>query len=277
MENTATLSRFRGVRALRQPIEQDPRDVRDDPDRTLKLCRYVNYVNPRAFPVFESRPYNPAPMPDGRSLLLELPGEIRNLVYELVATSGAEVHTKRFRSIMSRSRLVGVNRQIRQEYRSLLTMVTSPIIFKVVDFNFDHAVRFLNGLSDIDLKALPKIHTRSQREVRIFLTVTRRCSKNAHELHFWLNRAGHDGEKGYNVKVKYTMNFFDRPDDDHPLPQGLRHAESQQEAHRVLVGLQTGSLRQLDSDRAREEAIRIKKALARNIFPLLRHRYADDD
>lgn len=62
----------------------------------------------------------------GRSLLLEVPGEIRNRVYEMCAQgSTARVTKSEGVTFQKTSGLIGVNRQIRKEYRGILGLMYS--------------------------------------------------------------------------------------------------------------------------------------------------------
>lgn len=110
-----------GAELISQRIQQDPNFI---------------MINNREPCEAEEPPkdYNRAPMPNGRSLLLDLPGEIRNRVYEILAAStpwsleqdasegGAAVWSNKTQRMKSKSGLICVSRLVNQEFCSLLSL-----------------------------------------------------------------------------------------------------------------------------------------------------------
>ncbi|KAF7185040.1 hypothetical protein HII31_13663 [Pseudocercospora fuligena] len=104
----------------------------------------------------------PASAPDPTSQsqqpchLLNLPAELRNLIYSKVLEDyPAYLHPRNNGRLVCASRLLGTNQQIRSELLSELYL-TAPIYAQVYDWNFTHIVSFLNRLSTSELKTLPR-------------------------------------------------------------------------------------------------------------------------
>ena len=143
-------------------------------------------------------------MPNGRSLLLELPAELRNHVYEEVAKdSGAILHPRGGGNLVSRSNLSRVSRQVRREYQSVLTLCATPIEAVVRDFDFTHVVRFLNRLSARELDTISGVTARSQRVIVIGLRLSENCPRNPEKLHSWLLRREDLAKNGSEIDFVY--------------------------------------------------------------------------
>ncbi|EME87454.1 uncharacterized protein MYCFIDRAFT_75309 [Pseudocercospora fijiensis CIRAD86] len=88
--------------------------------------------------------------------LLQLPAELRNLIYSKVLEDfPAYLHPHNNGRLVCASRLLGANHQIRRELLSELYL-TAPIYAQVYDWNFNHIVSFLNKLSTSEFKSLPR-------------------------------------------------------------------------------------------------------------------------
>ncbi|KAK4506470.1 hypothetical protein PRZ48_000202 [Zasmidium cellare] len=226
----------------------------DDYQRIQEHPRYINYSNPAAYRTVEDKPYERAPMPEGRSLLLELPGEIRNVVYEMVALqSGGEVSSKNGK-VMSKSGLVCVNRQVHRD--------ASPLTFKVQELDFSHVAEFFNELSVREIKALPQVDVPSHREIRLFLEMNDESYEKLHKLRSWVVSRGDEQQRGYNVKLRYTVELSHKPDDDDELPEAV------QRVFTLLYGMRDHAM--LDTEgRTFDEASKVVRALARSVLPML--------
>ncbi|GAB7364420.1 hypothetical protein MBLNU230_g4961t1 [Neophaeotheca triangularis] len=179
-------------------------------------------------------PFTPGLMPNNRSLILELAAELRNNIY----TKVLEDHPQAFLStgtkanLATTSRLIKVNKQIHQEFLSVLYTHAPQIIARVNNFNFTHIVTFFNRLSDIELKTIPaeKVQTYAeivaaaentdantaaarfqrrrrsrQRKMTIELCFKYNRPLNMHLLSRWLNRLAVPSKKGSNLKTSYTV------------------------------------------------------------------------
>ncbi|KAK4896882.1 hypothetical protein LTR27_005129 [Elasticomyces elasticus] len=129
----------------------------------------------------------PHATPKDHSPFLSLPAELRNLIYEcsVEQSSAVLIHYARGR-LISNSPLMGVNRQVRNEYTSVLYLAAPLITAHIRNGDFAHLVTFLNRLSDHELAALPSQEVPSERQILAKLhidgpTLTERLDR-------WLNR-----------------------------------------------------------------------------------------
>ena len=134
---------------------------------------------------------------------LDLPGELRNVIYVNVAQQSTAV--VKGRRLTDRSGLLEVNTQLYDEYLPLLILHASKIQLGVTNFDFRDVVRFLNGLSTSELNALPTVTKPSTRKIEITLTVTKIASNYEDLLRRWLNRAGHTAKKGAMLDINYKL------------------------------------------------------------------------
>lgn len=142
--------------------------------------------------------------------LLDLPPELRNLIYLHVAQSEdtAQICKRQPRHLIGGSPIALANKQIREEYMSALCLNAPTISTTVQDFDFRHVVTFFNHLSGLELKALTDGGASSnQREMVIRLTFSRQCPFHPHDLYLdrWLNRYMHPTKKGAKINVTYSV------------------------------------------------------------------------
>ncbi|KAK4959316.1 hypothetical protein LTR10_004118 [Elasticomyces elasticus] len=143
--------------------------------------------------------------PSKLSLLLDLPAELRNAIYEFVLASTGGVLLPRSatrRTLASSSSLPRVNKQIRDEFLAT-AMLMAEIHTTSVDFSFRHIVAFLNRLSEEELRALPITKLPTQRKIIIHLHPDLESSSQPQYLGRWLNRVQHPTKKGTNVVYEY--------------------------------------------------------------------------
>ncbi|KAK5742853.1 hypothetical protein LTR17_003101 [Elasticomyces elasticus] len=138
------------------------------------------------------------------SPFLGLPPELRTLIYEFSVqeSSAVLIHYARGR-LISDSPLMRVNRQVRNEYTSMLYLTAPLIIAHIWSWDFAHIVTFLNRLSDRELAALPSKQVPSERQILAKLhfdgpALTERLDR-------WLNRREHLTKKGTSVVVSYEV------------------------------------------------------------------------
>jgi hypothetical protein len=140
---------------------------------------------------------------------LDLPAELRNLVYEKVAKHQIAILEKG--ELTDNSELLDVNIRIRNEYYPILLHHASRIMAEVVNFDFQKVVTFLNRLSDADINALPSTTKSATRPIEIKLTFDQRmCQKKEILLKRWLNRAGHPTKKGTTLNISYSLSTCHR-------------------------------------------------------------------
>ncbi|KAK5733263.1 hypothetical protein LTR17_009872 [Elasticomyces elasticus] len=145
--------------------------------------------------------------PSKLSLLLDLPAELRNAIYEFVLVSTGGVLVSRSatrRTLASSSSLPRVNKQIRDEFLAT-AMLMAEVHTTSVDFSFRHIVAFLNRLSDEELRALPTTKLLTQRKIIIHLHPSIDSVEQPQYLERWLNRVQHPTKKGTDVTIARLM------------------------------------------------------------------------
>ena len=136
---------------------------------------------------FATQPSCPEAKNAGKLTFFDLAPELRNVVYELVATSTTlflPARKKYDKSPLQVSGLLLVSKQCRKEYLPLLYS-TVPVIVEVKDFDFRKLMRVVSSLYSTELKAL-----RENRRLIIRLNTHNCTRENLSNLRQWLvNRA----------------------------------------------------------------------------------------
>ncbi|KAK0259263.1 hypothetical protein LTS09_006087 [Friedmanniomyces endolithicus] len=157
------------------------------------------------------------------SLLLDLPPEPRNLIYEavLASTGGAKLSAQPIiENLGFASSLPRTNKQIRDEFVAA-AWLSANIHTTVPGFSFRHVVTFLNRLPDVELRALPSITLPAQR--RVVIEIIPLYFWDPGLLDRWTRRAAHPTKKGTQVNFEYRLQEGHR---GHvPLMQLGRHLE----------------------------------------------------
>lgn len=124
------------------------------------------------------------------SLLLSLPAEIRNAVYEnFMASSPDALVSSRKRGILSsRSPLILASKQVHDEYQAIIWKQAPRITATVKDFDFQHVVTFLNRLQDSQLDRRPSGSSKSKRTITVELRLTPKYNGDKDLLRRWLRR-----------------------------------------------------------------------------------------
>lgn len=136
--------------------------------------------------------------------LLDLPAELRNLVYQKVAeTQTVVVEALKLRD---RSGLLKVP-ELCDEYLPMLILHAAQIMIFVWDFEFARTITFLNRLAETEMNLLPSVSNPGQRKVSIELTIQSQPWLNIQKLRRWLNRAGHATKKGTMLDVSYNLKW----------------------------------------------------------------------
>lgn len=137
-----------------------------------------------------------------RSRLLELPTELFQIILGEVAEDSGAFLSRKGTGLRSNSGLMCVSRAVHDEYQSILNVSASTIHATVLDFDFSHIVRFLNRLTDRELKALPTVALPTQRKFVITLTPTKIV--NPEKLQTWLLRLEHPSKRGAQIEAEYA-------------------------------------------------------------------------
>lgn len=140
---------------------------------------------------------------------LDLPAELRNCIYEFIicdatlslpCTAGlskkSKLSLRRRRQVETPiNGLLLANRQLRQEYLSIL-LSTASVVVEVKDFDFDHVARVSSGLAYADMKAL-----QSNRNLVLQLHTQNCTTKDVSMLRRWLDfRKGNDTNLPWNYE-----------------------------------------------------------------------------
>lgn len=137
------------------------------------------------------------------SPLLDLPIELFDMILEYVAADAGAFLSRKSTDLCSRTGLMGVSHQVRNQYQSVLNVSASEIRTKVKDFDFSHIVKFFNKLSDRELNTLPTISLPTERKFVITLMPT--TASNPEQLHSWLLRLDSTTKKGTKIAAEYTV------------------------------------------------------------------------
>ena len=135
---------------------------------------------------------------------MDLPAELRNLVYAEVAKDNIAVLEKG--TFTDNSAFSQVSAQIHNEYMPILALHAKAIKPTVVDFDFRHIVTFINRLSAAELNNLPSLTKSNGRNIEITLHFTNRAPfPDDYLLRRWLKRAGSTTKKGTMLDFQYSV------------------------------------------------------------------------
>jgi len=156
--------------------------------------------------------------PDKVSLLLDLPAEIRNIIYQMVHNN-AEMHLSRNtskRSLATTVALPRVNKQVRDEFFSS-AWLTADISTTVIDFDFRHIVTFINRLSDLESESksesMSTLAVPTVRQITVDLVITSNCLAFPPLLRRWIKRASHPTKQGTDINYVYRVAEDSDPED----------------------------------------------------------------
>lgn len=184
------------------------------------------------------------------SLLLDLPLELRDIIYLMIIREGPPLRLSTWRKqLMTTSPLVIVNKQVRSEYLNAASLYGN-ITTKVVDFNFRHIVSFLNRVPEPKLASFQTDHAPTSRTISIYFFFRAKWNVGLPLLRRWYNRFNHPYKRGANTGFQYVLikpnRYFKNPD-----------ALS---THWVRDLLENGDLPNLREGRAKEELKKIVEA-----------------
>ena len=134
--------------------------------------------------------------------LLDLPAELRNLVYEKVAEEQIAYLVRR--NLQDRSGLLSVNRQLRNEYIPIMLLYPSKIQANVINFDFREVVACINRLSSADMDSV-RITKRRSWELHIQLQIQKDASWDSYWLFRYLYRIRSTNEKHLMLHISYSL------------------------------------------------------------------------
>ncbi|KAF2171377.1 hypothetical protein M409DRAFT_18493 [Zasmidium cellare ATCC 36951] len=139
---------------------------------------------------------------------LDLPPELREVVYEKALASEPLAHLSRFtrdKNLLTDCRLVGVSKQVKEEFMKILDLYAPVIRTRVRNFDFGAVIAYLNRISDADVEKLTKDTHASTRMMRIEFDFRRPFPHNfGKHLQRWLNRIRDPARKGTDVAFEYV-------------------------------------------------------------------------
>ena len=184
------------------------------------------------------------------SPLLDLPKELRDMVYDMVG----EDMTAHFKEgkVTSLSGLELVNHQVRNECLPKLFVRAKDIQVVVEDFNFSYLVNFINRLTRADINALPSMAKPDSRNIRVRLLFSEKDPEDRF-LKRWLNRAGHPAKKGTKLNFYYAIQT---PRRRKCSCYHKKWAGTVREWHKLVVGY----FKDAKNERSRDEATKVLSA-----------------
>ena len=105
-----------------------------------------------------------------------------------------------------RSGLCAVSQQIHKEFAYNISQ--SPVVIgRVVDFDFHHIIRFIDGMSEAERDDFPKLTKQgsSKRQLLIELSVTALCPPIPTNLLVWLRRFLTPTHTTHDIDVQYCV------------------------------------------------------------------------
>ncbi|KAF1926132.1 uncharacterized protein M421DRAFT_423123 [Didymella exigua CBS 183.55] len=208
-ESTAapTTRQLRKRKAPTQGPEESPGRKRINHDG----CTDGNCVAFReqiSIPSIETTPSTPS------SGFLSLPRELRDEIYKHVLHSVEErAVTLQDGNLITKSSLIRVNTQIKQEFLDAVLLHAPTIHTTVRNHNFAHVVTFLNQLSDAQMRKLAAASTPSSdseakmrsRKIVVTLTYSRTKASTKPQLNRWLDRFDDPRRRGAEVRFEYRL------------------------------------------------------------------------
>lgn len=184
-------------------------EASDKPAVKVKEVQDKNMVG------FDHSPPASSPAPSiPKSGFLALPRELRDEIYKHVLISGEKrAVTLQNRTFITKSGLIGVNSQIKEEFLDA-TLFFAPVIHTTVrNHNFAHVVTFLNRLSEVQLNKLAAAATPNSdldakvrsRKIIITLTYSRTKTSTKPQLNRWLDRFDDPKRRGAEVRIEYKL------------------------------------------------------------------------
>lgn len=133
----------------------------------------------------------------------DLPGELRNVVYQVIAET--QTATLDGRTFKDDSGLLHRDSPLREEYLPVLLLHAAEIKTFVEDFDFRHIVTFINRLSNAEVTTLAETARPKQRSLNIKLFIYSDAVKNEYLLRRWLNRRRSTTKKGTTLNTSYSL------------------------------------------------------------------------
>ncbi|GAB1737556.1 hypothetical protein NU219Hw_g1865t1 [Hortaea werneckii] len=184
------------------------------------------------------------------SLLLDLPLELRDIIYRKIIREGSPLRLSTWKKqLMTTSSLVIVNKQLRSEYLNAASLYGN-INTSVIDFNFRHIVSFLNRVPEPNLPSFSTDHAPNSRAISVYFSFRTKWNVGLPLLRRWYNRFNHPTKRGANTGFRYVLI---KPNRYFKNPNALK-------THWVMILLEGGDLPNLGEGRSKEELKKIVEA-----------------
>ncbi|KAF3039134.1 hypothetical protein E8E12_001993 [Didymella heteroderae] len=203
--------------------------------------------------VDQSTPASDALLSPVTSGFLALPRELRDEIYKHVLNSGDKrAVTLQNRDFITKSGLIGVNSQIKEEFLDAVLFFAPVVHTTVRNHNFAHVVTFLNRLSEAQLHKFaaaatpnsdPEAKMRS-RKIIITLTYSRTKMSTKPQLNRWLDRFDDPKRRGAEVRIEYKLDRDSWQNGGYKQRASGRASagpRSQEEVNKILKATREGS------------------------------------
>lgn len=195
------------------------------------------------------------------SRFLQLPVEIRQEIFRYITIERPAALRPRGRGNLETTErsLLSVSKQVRHEYRWSVHHFAS-IRAHVKNFDFGHVVKFLNKLSEHEVKELPTLNTGANnaksRKLLVVLEITPDCPENPESLQRWLLRCDHPTKKGTQLNtLYYAQGDVGKRDGNATAGEKVLHA----------LGKKLRQIETIELGRISEELEKIVRALKRAV------------
>ena len=138
------------------------------------------------------------PMPAGRSLLLDLPVEIRGMIYQCVI-KGSVILNSKTKTLTGQSMLACVSKQVHEEITDALYLTPTDIDVQIRNLDFTPIASFLNNLTKKQFEILQA----SKKKFRLVLNQRWQPQADVGKLMSWVNYATDPKRRAYKIKFDY--------------------------------------------------------------------------
>lgn len=149
------------------------------------------------------------PMESGRSLLLDLPAELRNSIYTIILEDHPTKLATPTLTLASTSAMPRVDKQTRKEFLSVIQQESASVTVNASDFDFQHAITMFNRLSNKSNMTLrhsaPMMPSCKEIRVELSFSDDVHLTLRADSLCRWMTRLEHSDIHGNKISISYKV------------------------------------------------------------------------